>query len=171
MVSACSLSSFRTASEYSSRSRSKRMALKSASETVRNSGLISARRNSSRSWLRLIQKLSSSSRASAAAASLITTDSLGSAAVCTRSFPISRAAMSVRPLSLAFSILSSRRPTSRTGSGNCGLSSLPLGLSLKYSKLSQQSRIRNTSFSRHHGLALLVSSKRVPRPTICQNLV
>lgn len=75
------------------------------------------------------------------------------------------------PLSLAFSILSRRRPTSRTGSGNCGLSSLPLGLSLKYSKLSQQSRIRNTSFSRHQGLGLLVSSKRVPRPTICQNLV
>ncbi|MNN60846.1 hypothetical protein D3C81_1760530 [compost metagenome] len=147
------------------------MALKSASDTVRNSGLISARRNSSRSWLRLIQKLSSSSRASAAAVSLITTDSLGSAAICRRSLATSRAAMSAWPLSLVLSILSRRRPTSRTGSGNCGLSSLPLGLSLKYSKLSQQSRIRNTSFSRHQGLGLLVSSRRVPRPTICQNVV
>ena len=61
--------------------------------------------------------------------------------------------------------------SSRTGSGNWAFSSLPLGLSLKYSKLYQQSRIRNTSFSRHQGLGLLVSSRRVPRPTICQNLV
>lgn len=43
----------------------------------------------------------------------------------------------------AFWILSSRMPTSRTGKGRCGLSVLPLGLSLKCSKLSQQSRIRN----------------------------
>ena len=170
-ISACSLSSLSKASEYSSRSRSKRIALKSASDTVRNNGLISARRNSSFVWLRLIQKFSSSKRFKAAAASLITTEFCGKVLICKRSFLISRSEISLYPPSVAFSILSSRRPVRRTGKGICGLSSFPLGFSLKYSKLSQQSSIKNTSFSVHQGLGLLVSSKRVPRPTICQNLV
>ena len=72
MASPCSFSSLSSARVYSTRSRSKRMALKSASDTVRKSGFISVRKNSSFWCVRLTQKFCSSRRLSVAAASRMT---------------------------------------------------------------------------------------------------
>ena len=95
----------------------------------------------------------------------------GRFSICFLSFTISFSRVVSMFNSAAFSILSNRRPNKRTGNGICGFNLTPLGLTLKYSKLSQQSRIRKVSFLVHQGFSFDFSSRRVPRPIICQNFV
>src|SRR5258706_1451550 len=147
------------------------MALKSTPATVLNNGFTTDFKNSSLSLVKLFQKLLSSNLCNSCFASKITTEFEGSVAICFFSCPISFSIIADLLCTIASSTLSSRTPNNLTGKGICGFSSLPLGLSLKYSKLSQQSSIRNLSFSVHQGLSLSFSNNLVPRPIICQNFV
>ncbi|MCY1226528.1 hypothetical protein D3C86_1161880 [compost metagenome] len=147
------------------------MALKSTSETVRSNGLTTNRKKSNLSEVNTFQKLASSKRCNSDCASKIAIEFLGKEAICFLSFETSLLTIEVFCNSCAFSILSNRIPNKRTGKGIEEGVSRPLGVILKYSKLSQQSKIKKFSLCVHHGFILVDSNNRVPRPIICQNLV
>ena len=170
-VSYLSVSFCKVASDTSTISFSKRMALKSASETVLKSGLTTLFRKDILSSFSTVQKLSSSIRCNSFWASRIITELFGSIFICLRHFTISFSAIPVLFWFCASSILFNRKAKRRIGKGICAFNSFPRGFNLKYSKLSQQSRIKKSSFCVHQGLILSASSKRVPRPIICQNFV